>query len=353
MKIKTTYIIVIFFIIFLLLFFLFINKEIRNKSITLSKADRNEKIKIGLILGYGGLGDKSFNDMQYNGLVRAKNLYNIDIIYHAPKDKSDIEAKIDDFVKKGIKYIIVGEGYEGKEIIEKFNLIYKNVHFILLDNMFDIYPQNVSSILFKQNEVSFLVGCLSALFSKNKKVAFFGATKLDVIEDFYIGFEQGVKYINPNFKINKIYFSDYIDEAKVWDSPKEAFDITNKLYSELKFDIVYAVAAGTNIGVFNSCKVNNIYAIGVDADQDYIIPGIILTSAMKRLDNAIVFIVDLIINNKLENKNYILGLKEGGVSLTEMKYTKDILGEKIINKLEDIKNKIINGEIKVKTIFNY
>ncbi|MCX8059416.1 MAG: BMP family ABC transporter substrate-binding protein, partial [Spirochaetes bacterium] len=136
-------------------------------------------------------------------------------------------------------------------------------------------------------------------------------------------------------------------------SPKEAFEVIDNLYNKMKFDIVYAVAAGTNLGVFNACKKNNIFSIGVDADQDYLVPGVILTSAMKRLDNAIVLIIDLIINNKLEPKNYVLGLKEDCVSLTEMKYTKEIIGNKVLNQIEDIKKRIINGEILIKTVFNY
>ncbi|MCX8058303.1 MAG: BMP family ABC transporter substrate-binding protein, partial [Spirochaetes bacterium] len=254
-------ILILFFIIFTLFYFFRINKSL-TKVQTLNKKFQT-KTKIGVIFGYGGLGDKSFNDMQYNGVIKAKNMFNIDITYYAPKDKNDIINKINQFVGEGMKYIIVGEGYDGLEVIKELAQIYKNIHFILLDNKFDKYLNNMSSVLFKQNEVSFLVGALSSLVSKKKSILFFGGMNLDVIDDFYVGFEQGAKYVVSDIKINKVYFSDYIESEKVWNSPKEAFEVIDNLYNKMKFDIVYAVAAGTNLGVFNACKKNNIFSIGV------------------------------------------------------------------------------------------
>jgi len=351
-----TLLFLIFIVIFFILIILIFNIKFNDKFIKKDNGVKNEKIKIGLIVGYGGFGDKSFNDMQYNGIVKAKNLFpQIEISYYAPLNKNDIENKIIEFIKNGVKYIIIGEGYYGKDIIIKLAPIFENVNFILLDNKFDNYLKNMSSVLFKQNEVSFLTGALAAYFTKNKSLLFFGGMKLDVIDDFYIGFEQGINYVSKNegkeIKIYKEYFSDYISEEKVWDSPDEAYKLINNLYKKYKFDIVYAVAAGTNLGVFRACKELSIFSIGVDSDQDYLLPGVVLTSAMKRLDNAIVKIVQKIVNNDLKNINYDFGLKEGGGSLTNFNFTRDIIGDEVISKIKEIEQKIIDGEIKVGSIF--
>lgn len=325
----------------------------RNKYLKIDNIKSNPKnVKIGLITGFGGLGDKSFNDMQYNGLLLAKKIYNIEFQYFSPQNFDDISKYTQVLIDNNCTAIIIGEGYIGHKVLDRFAEKYPNIKFVILDAICQkLYP-NTASILFKQNEVSFLVGYLAAEKSKNKSVGFIGGADIDVINDFYSGFEQGVKYANTNCKIEKEYISSILNDfEKVWDSPDIANKIALKLILKKRVDVIFAVAAASNIGIFNACKQNSVFSIGVDTDQDYLIPGTILTSALKNLDQAIVFIIEKIIDNKFESKTYYLGLKENGVGLSPMIYTRNFIGEDVIKKIYTLQKKIVDGELTINTIF--
>lgn len=322
--------------------------------ISINETIKEEKnIKIGLITGFGGLGDKSFNDMQYNGIVLAKKLYGVDFQYFSPQNFQDIINETQALIDDGCKLIIIGEGYIGQKILDLFALKYSDTTFIVLDNKIEkLYP-NTAAVVFKQNEASFLAGFLAGEMTKKNSVGFIGGAKVDVIEDFYLGFTQGVKYSNQKSVIYKEFLSDYIkDFEKVWDNPEVAYDVAKNLISKKGVDIIFAVAAASNIGIFNACKNYRIFSIGVDTDQDYIIPGTILTSVMKNLDQAIVFIVGKYLKKDIKPIIYYLGIKENGVALSPMLYTKDLIGEERIKKIYSLQKKIIDNEISVDSIFN-
>jgi basic membrane protein A len=351
------YIIIIIIIALVFLVALFWKDIIRIIKIN-NKADSNaikletKKFKVGLITGFGGLGDKSFNDMQYNGIILAKKLYGIDFLYFTPQNFQDILNNTQTLIDNECNLIILGEGYIGQKVIDIFAPKYPDIKFVVLDNIAErLYP-NCASIVFKQNEASFLAGYLAASMTKKNKIGFIGGIDIDVIEDFYIGFHQGVKYYNDKLIVYKKFLSDYIkDFEKVWDNPERSYNIAKDLILKKEVDIIFAVAAASNIGVFNAAKEYSLFSIGVDTDQDYIVPGVILTSVMKNLDQAIVFIIRKILENKFESKIYYLGLKENGVALSPMLYTKDIIGEERIKELFILQKKIINNEIIVDSIF--
>ncbi|MFN3410870.1 MAG: BMP family protein [Exilispira sp.] len=310
-------------------------------------------MKVGLITGFGGLGDKSFNDMQYNGLLLAKNIYNIETQYFTPKSFDDIETYTQVLIDNGFNIIIIGEGYIGQKILDKFAIRYPEVKFVVLDALIEKLYNNCAAILFKQNEGSFLAGVLAAMITKKNKAGFIGAANVDVINDFFTGFQQGVNYIKPICKVELDYISNYVkDFEKVWNSPFESYKIAKKMITEKDVDIIFAVAAGSNIGIFNACRDYSIFSIGVDIDQDYIIPGVIITSVLKNLDQAIVYIIGKVIKNDFESKVYYLGLKENGVGLSPMLYTKNVIGEEIIEHLAKLQQEIIEGKIIVKSIFD-
>jgi basic membrane protein A len=127
--------------------------------------------------------------------------------------------------------------------------------------------------------------------------------------------------------------------------------IADRMYRRENIDIIYQVASGSGMGVFNAANDNYKYAIGVDSEQDHIIPGSILTSVIKRFDMSILRIVEDCINGKFENMNHSLGLKEEAVMLSEMNYTKDFIKSSTLNKLENIKQQIIDKQITVPSTY--
>jgi len=353
------YLIFIFIGIFvLILISVFIQDFVKfGKGIGLQKKSerlnsQTDRLKVGLVTGFGGLGDRSFNDMQYNGLIISKKLYGIDFEYFCPENFEDIKKQVQILIDDECDLIILGEGFIGQQIIDIFAPKYPKIKFVVLDNDCKrLYP-NTASILFKQNESSFLAGFLAGKMTKKKEVGFIGGADIDVINDFLLGFEDGVKYADKECNITIDYINSYIkDFEKVWNSPKVAYEISRKMITKNGVDIIYSVAAGSNMGIFNAAKEFKIFAIGVGTNQDYIIPGRILTSSLKNPDQTIAFIIKKTLDGQFESKSYYLGLKENAVGLSPMLYTKDIIGKDILQKLYEVEQKIINKEIIVRSIF--
>lgn len=309
--------------------------------------EKENSFIFGLATGTGGLGDKAFNDMQFNGMLMAKRNYRINFIYDSPNDFTDAAIVIQRLIDKKASVIIAGGGFHMVEPVDSLARVYPEILFIILDDLAREYLPNVASLTFKQNEGSFLAGAIAAMESKSNKIAMIGAINHQVINDFYIGYEAGAEFAKPGVTVIKEYIENYDRQTSPFANPQVAFEIANQLYNQKGVDVIFQVASGSGMGVFNAARLNNSYAIGVDSDQDYLAEGYILTSMMKRLDTGIEMIVGKIINNEFENKPFSLGLKENGISLSEMKYTKDKLNPKHLIMLENIKNEIIDGLIKV------
>ncbi len=316
-----------------------------------SDENNNSEILFGLVTGYGGLGDKAFNDMQFNGMLLAKRNFGIEFIYESPSTwGTDLEV-LDRIINRGASVIIAGGGFHMIDPVDIYARKYPDIIFIILDDFAKEYLPNIATISYRQNEGSFLVGALSALETSTNTIAMIGATDIEIINDFYNGFEAGAKHINPNIKIFKKYIGSIDDVVSPFANPQKAQVIADDLYANHNVDIIYQVASGSGIGVFNSARNNKKFAIGVDSDQDYLAEGFVLTSMMKRLDLSINMIIEHILNETFENKAYKLGLKENGVSLSPMNFTKNIISQKSLNHIDMLKQDIIEGKIQVKTYF--
>ena len=343
-------IVTVFVIILIIVMFLQMKGNGNSQKDEISKISNIPQYKFGLITGLGGLGDKSFNDMQYNGMIMAKKRYNIDFEYVAPQYERDLAPAFREIINKNCN-VIFAASTDVNSILLEFAEKYPERKFILLDVPIETNLPNIASISFKQNEGSFLVGALSALMTKTNNIAMIGGRKIEVLEDFYVGFESGAKYINPKINVKAKYLGDMNPNIDPWSDAQFAKKVSLDLINKDKCDILYGVAAGANLGVFVAASEKKCYAIGVDSNQDDLAKGTILTSMMKRLDESILFLIGMILDNKFEGKPYLLGFTEGGVSLSPMEYTKNIIGQEKIRELEEIKEKIINNEIKVPTVY--
>ncbi len=312
------------------------------------------KFKLGFITGIGGLGDNSYNDLQYNGIVKINKQFGFKYKAHSLLHHNDIPKIIKKFVEKDSCNIIVcGSAHEFHGHLDSLAPVYPNVKFLLMDGFAKRYHPNIASISFKQNEGSFLAGYLAAKMSKTKKIASIGGLRIPAILDFMVGYERGAKLADSTCEVITRYISDENPNINPWQAPKKAKKIADNLYDKENVDIIYGVASASNFGIFNSAKEHNTYAIGVDHDQDYLMEGRILTSVIKKFDKALMYIVYKIINNSFENKLYNLGIREGGVALSPMLYTKDLIPEKVLFEIEEIKKKIVDKQIIVPSVFSY
>lgn len=339
--------VVLFILPFLMLFFTF---SCSKKEQAAQKNLKSKTKKVCLALGYTGSGDNAFNDIQYNGLVKAASLYPIKIDYGMPKE--DTEEGVLTLIKELIQTkncdFMITSGYLAIEPINTIAPQYPNIRFALLDEIAKKAP-NVVSVVFSENEGSFLVGYLAGKVSKTKKVVFLGGVNIEPVENFLIGFKEGVRYANPLVKIKTHYLSK-IPDFSGFINPNKGYQKTQEFYNQ-GADIVYAVAGGSNNGIIQAAKEEQKWVIGVDSDQDFMAPGLVLTSMMKRLDVAIINLCQKLIENKLElGKVVELNLAQGGVSLSPMQYTRFIIPEKTLQELEKLKKDIINKKIKIKSV---
>lgn len=313
-----------------------INKSLKEK----------RKPKIGLALSYAGIGDLSFNDMQYNGVIRALQLYDLEFSYTVPRE--DTEKGVHDAIKKLADEncdLVFSGGFLALEPIKKIAPKYKNTHFVILDEVSNKYD-NVSYATYAQHEGSFVVGALAAMMSKSEKIGFIGGVDMKIIKAFLQGYKEGVSYIDKNKKVVVVYCSLYPDFSG-YSSPNKGYEVANKLFKQ-NIDVLYSVAGGTGIGIIRAAKENKKYVIGVDADQDHLAKGYVLTSMMKRLDNTVVDMITKFMNNELKgNEVYRYNYANSGVSITSMKYTKDKIPQNILLKIRNIEKKIKKGQIKI------
>lgn len=307
--------------------------------------------KFGLITGMGGLGDKSYNDMLFRGMVLSKKELGIDFAYRTPLSPAENLTLIEELISEGCNAIIEGSGWYGQEPVDILSEKYPEILFILVDDFALNYRHNVCSVTFRQNEGSFLAGILASLFSKTRNIAVVAASDVEVINDFIVGFVAGAEYADSEKKVFIEYIDVFSDKPDPFQNPEAAYLIAEDLITTNNVDVIYHISAGSGMGVFNAAKAHGRFAIGVDADQDYLAQGTILTSMMKNIDTGIMQIIGSIINDTFDNRPYILGLAEKGVSLSPMIYTADIIGGEILDIIKEAEKKIIDGEIKVPTVY--
>ncbi len=304
------------------------------------------KKSVAIVYSTGGKGDKSFNDSAFRGLQQAQKELGITFKEYEPKDTSaEAENALRQFAESGEHDLIIGVGFTMKDAVATVAAAFPDQKFAMVDDEVDL--PNVASLKFKEHEGSFLVGALAAMMSKTNTVGFVGGLESPVIEKFQAGFEQGAKYVNPNIKT----LSVYLGGANPFNDPASAKAKTETLIQQ-GADVVYHAAGGSGNGMFQAVKEKGVFAIGVDSNQDDIIPGFVLTSMLKNVDAAIFNTIKSILDGKFEAKVQEFGINENGVGTTDFKLTKDKIGEENIKKLEQIKEDIKAGKIQVKPTLN-
>lgn len=306
-------------------------------------------LKVGLVLA-GGLGDRSFYDSANEGVEKAKE--DLGIEYKVYECRNDPSLYSDQLVQAS-EYadIVAVVGHEFFDLAQEIPLEFPDVYYIYVDNEIEGID-NLITISYMENEGSFLAGALAAMLTtetsiegidEGKVIGMVGGLDIPVIRNFYAGYEAGAKYIDPDMDVRVIYAGDFEDPAK----GKEA---ATALYSG-GADIVFHAAGKTGEGVFEAAAELGKYAIGVDSDQRYINPDHIVASMIKKVGQSIYDTIIKIQNDDVEKgKAIFYGLDQDGVGLGFG--TDDMpqfATEEMKAQIEEIKEKIVNGEIKVPT----
>lgn len=298
---------------------------------------------VGFVTGASGLGDLSFNDMAYGGIRRAQQEYNFKLVILEPnKSGKTTEDKVLGIVDQSDVIILLGAQHV--ELAKEAAKAHPNKKFVLVEVPVEGHD-NISSVMFNQHEGSFLAGALAASVSKTGKIGFIGGTVIPPVQAFEQGYREGVLHVNPKAETVVEYVSPAGDFSG-FGNPKKGNEIAMQQYGK-GVDIIFAVAGLTGNGIIEAARRSGNYAIGVDSDQDSLAKGFVLTSMIKRLDVASYNELKAIMSGTFQPGASYYGLENGGVSLSEMKYTRDKLPAGTLEKIKEIKKKIINGDIKV------
>lgn len=298
----------------------------------------------------GNLGDKSYNDSCNMGAEQAVTDFGIELKSLEGTTAQEWEANLVAACEEGYD-LIIGASSNIADYITQHAPDYPDIKFAVIDTTVDL--PNVQSISFAQNQGSFLAGAAAAMFTEKTEIpgvnedaiiGWVGGMDIPVLHDFYVGYEQGAKYINPDITILQSF-------AGTWTDPLKGKELTLAQY-EQGADIVMNVASGTGTGILEGAKEAGLYAIGVDLDQDNDQPGSVLTSMVKRVDNACYLTIQSVVEGTFEGgSTQYLTLAEGGVSLTDFSVMREHLGdlfpEDIIEKCDELAEKIVSGEIVV------
>jgi basic membrane protein A len=288
-----------------------------------------------VVFDMGGKFDKSFNEAAYTGIEKWKKETGKKYLSFEITNESQREQAIRRMAERGASPII-GIGFGQASSIEKVAKEFPKLQFAIIDMVVDL--PNVQSVVFKEQEGSFLVGAMAALASKTGKVGFVGGMDIPLIRKFECGYKQGAMFVNPKAEMIGNMTGT---TGAAWNDPARGGELAKAQFSQ-GVDVVFAAAGGTGIGVYQAAKDSGKLAIGVDSNQNHIQPGTMLTSMLKRVDVAVYNVA-----KGHKPGISVLGLKEGGVD-----YAMDANNAKLVTadmkkKVEAAKADIISGKIKV------
>jgi basic membrane protein A and related proteins len=288
-----------------------------------------------VIYDMGGKFDKSFNEAAYNGAERWKKEGGKPYLDFEIANEAQREQAMRRMADKGANPIIA-IGFSQGSTVEKVSKDFPKIQFAIIDSV--VKAPNVESIVFKEQEGSFLVGMMAALASKTGKVGFIGGMDIPLIRRFACGYEQGAKFANPKAEVTSNMTGT---TPSAWNDPTRGAELAKAQFAK-GVDVVFAAAGGTGIGVYQAAKDGGKYAIGVDSNQNHLQPGTMLTSMVKRVDNAVYNAA-----KKVTPGVTVLGLKEGGVDHALDKHNEKLVNADMKKKVDAAKADIIAGKIKV------
>ncbi|NCT85144.1 MAG: BMP family ABC transporter substrate-binding protein [Comamonadaceae bacterium] len=288
-----------------------------------------------VIFDMGGKFDKSFNQAGYQGAERWKKESGKTYLeFEISNDTQRVQA-LRRMAERGASPII-SIGFAQASALQQVAKDFPKTRFAIIDAKVDL--PNVQSVLFKEQEGSYLVGAMAALVSKTGKVGFVGGMDIPLIRKFQCGYEQGAKATNPKIEI----FSNMTGTTSTaWNDPTRGGELAKAQFAKGS-DIVFAAAGGTGVGVYQAAKDAGKLAIGVDSNQNHLQPGTMLTSMVKGVDVAVYNVL-----KGWKPGVQVLGLREDGVNYALDQNNAKLITPALKAKVDAIKADIIAGKVKV------
>ena len=308
--------------------------------LSISAAAFADQPKYALVYDAGGKFDRSFNQSAYEGAERFKKETKISYIDVQVMSNAQGEQVLRNLARKGIN-LIAAIGFTHAQQVQTVAKEFPKTKFVIVDGV--AKGANVSSILFKEQEGSYLVGVAAAMASRSKKLGFIGGIDIPLIRAFVCGYTQGAKSVDAKVDVTQNVVGT---TATAWNDPAKGGELA-RAQMERGVDVIFAAAGGSGMGALQAVKEKGRMAIGVDSNQNYLFPGVMLTSMVKRVDNAIYESFMQLKNGTWKAGVANLGLKEGGVDWALDKDNRSLITPEIEKRVSAAKQDILSGKVKV------
>ncbi len=309
------------------------------------------EIKAGMVTDTGGLGDKSFNDLAYAGLVRAEEEFGVEIKAIESNEIADYRPNIDQLAQAGYQAIFT-VGFLMTDTTTETAGDYPEVTFGGIDQFYPSPTDNLAGLLFKEHEAAYLAGVVAGLATKDtfddrlndqNVIGFVGGMDIPPVEKFEVGFIAGARSVNPDVKVISLYAGTFDDQAKGKELALSCID--------QGADVVFAAAGLTGVGSITACQEKGALFIGVDADQYETVPGsgdVMLTSAIKRVDNAVYETIKQVVEGTFKGaQNMEFGLAEDGVGLAPYHDFDSTVPQAIKDAVDAARSAVLDGSVTV------
>ncbi len=300
---------------------------------------------IGMVYSFADSGkfDKSFNELAHGGLVTAARRHpGLDILEIEPTDGEAGALRAAEQAAIASDLVIL-LGFTNQPVVEAVAPRFPDTKFTLLDAVVDL--PNVQSILFAEEEASFLVGALGAMWSRTGRMGFIGGVDDPSINNFLVGFAQGARHVRPDLVVETSYVGD---RAVAFSDPFAGYLLARDLIRGGS-DVVFAVAGASGLGTLQAARDHGVHAIGVDANQNYLHPGTMLTSMVKRVDTAVADTIDHLLAETWRAGVRLVGLRDQGVDLAIDSFNRALVDGDMLARIDDLRGQIARGEIAVET----
>ncbi|MFN0141523.1 MAG: BMP family protein [Pyrinomonadaceae bacterium] len=313
------------------------------------------KIKVGIVFDIGGKNDRSFNAAAWEGVKRAEKELDICLYDVEPGNPTSIEPAMRAFAERNFD-LIFGVGFAQGPIMQKVANDFPDIKFAIVDGVIfeadgKTPKKNVASLVFREHEGSYLVGMIAAAKSKTGVLGFVGGMDIPLIHRFAKGYEEGALSVNPNakFVVNYVGVTD-----GAWNNPGRGKELSLSQI-EKGADVIFTAAGNSGLGAFDAVEQYgrnpqgeaNKFVIGVDSNQNGVKPGFVLTSMVKRVDNACYDVVKEVLGGKFEGGFHVFGLDKDGVAYAMDDFNRELIPGDVIQRVEAAKARIIAGEVKV------
>ncbi|MEM8855516.1 MAG: BMP family ABC transporter substrate-binding protein [Pseudomonadota bacterium] len=304
-------------------------------------AQAADDFRPAVVFDMGGKFDKSFNEGVWNGVKRFMDETGVEVMEFEVTNETQREQAITRMAQRGAT-LVIGVGFAQADAIDKVAAEFPDKEFAIID-VYWLDRPNLRQYRFEEHEGSYLVGIAAALASESGTVGFVGGMDVPLIRKFLCGYELGAMAANPDVEVLANMTGT---TPAAWNDPTKGAELARSQIDR-GADVVYQAAGGTGLGVIRATADEGKLAIGVDSDQAAVAPGSVLTSMLKRVDNAAYNTLMDAMNGDFTSGVVTMGLADEGVDYVADEENASLLTDEIRAAMEEAKAKIISGEIDV------